>query len=293
MSLHATRAPRAGRALCLLLAVGTAGLRPAALGAQAGASSARHPTWSFASPGTHDVTLTVCNADGCDTLTRSVVVLDPAPAVTSAATSPAAPEAGQLLRLSGAGTGQPPLVFSWTVSLGPLPVAVLPGADVYWNTAGLLPGLFSAVLRVTNAAGTAESAPLPIGLLPSSGGGFFTVTPCRVLDTRQSAPLLSGVARQVAVATAGCGIPAAARAVAANLTAVAPSAGGHLVVYPGNYPALGTSNLGFNAGSTRAAFSVLPLATDGSGTLAATAMLHDAGSVHLILDVSGYFLPSP
>ncbi len=293
MSLHAARAPRAGRVLCLLLAVGLPGLRPAALRAQAGGSTAQDPTWVFPAPGPHSVTLTVCNAAGCDTVTRTVVVLDPAPAVTAAAASPAAPEAGQLVRLTGAGTGQPPLVFTWLVSLGPVPVATLPGADVYWNTADLAAGAYAAVLRVTNAAGAAESAPLPIGLAPRSGGHFHTVTPCRALDTRQSVPLLAGVPRQIAVAATPCGVPAAARAVAANLTAVTPSGAGEIVVYPGNYPVPGTSSVSFNAGVNRAAFSVLPLSTDGTGTLAAMAAVQGAGSVHLILDVSGYFLPEP
>jgi hypothetical protein len=293
MNLRAARGPRAGWALCLLLAAGPAGLRPAALGAQTGGSSAQNPTWVFSTPGPQSVSLTVCNAAGCETTTRTVVVLDPAPAVTSAAASPAAAEVGQMVRLLGTGTGQPPLAFTWLVFLGPVPVATLPGADVYWSTMDLAPGEYSVVLRVTNAAGAAESAPLPVDLAPGRGGGFYTVTPCRVLDTRQSAPLLSGVPRQIDVAASGCGIPAAARAVAANLTAVTPSGGGHLVVYPGNYPVPGTTNVGFNAGATRAAFSVLPLATDGTGTLAAQATLHDSGSVHMILDVSGYFLPEP
>jgi hypothetical protein len=38
---------------------------------------------------------------------------------------------------------------------------------------------------------------------------------------------------------------------------------------------------------------VLALATDGSGTLAARATLQNGGTVHLVLDVVGYFLAAP
>lgn len=84
-----------------------------------------------------------------------------------------------------------------------------------------------------------------------------------------------------------CGVPAAARAVAANLTAVAPTAGGFVSVYPADFARPTVSSINFNAGVTRANAGVLPLSTDGTARLAATASL--VGSVDLLVDVSGYF----
>ena len=75
----------------------------------------------------------------------------------------------------------------------------------------------------------------------------------------------------------------------ANVTAVAPSGAGHVTVFPGNYPAPATSSINFNAGTTRANHAILQLATDGTGTLAATANLAGGGNVHLVVDVTGYF----
>lgn len=293
MYVCSARAARSGRA-CLLLAVGLSGLHAVPLGAQAGGSTLPNPTAVFSTPGPHDVTLVVCNADGCDTVTRTVVVLDPRPTVTSSVASPPVHEVGHLVRLTGTGTGRPPLSYSWKIFAGATLLATLPGADVFWSTVGLLPGSYSAVLRITNADGVAESSPLSLGLLANHPTSFFTIPPCRALDTRTSGtPLLSGLPRQFALGGVPCGIPGTARAVAANVTVVAPSAGGHVSLYRGNEPIPGTSQVSFPAGATRASFGVLPLSTDDAARLGAVAFLNGAGGAHLIVDITGYFLPDP
>ncbi len=117
---------------------------------------------------------------------------------------------------------------------------------------------------------------------------FYTVAPCRVFDTRASSPLASGVSRVFAVAGT-CGIPATARAVVANVTAVVPTGNGYMTLYPGNLPAPTTSTINFRAGQVRANNAILGLATDGSGSVRAVPAVAGGGQVHLILDVSGYF----
>lgn len=116
---------------------------------------------------------------------------------------------------------------------------------------------------------------------------FHTVTPCRVLDTRTSSPLASGVKETFAIAGT-CGIPPTAKAVVANLTAVEATGAGHLVVHPAGIPPSVpiTSSASFPAARARANNAALPLA---SGAVDATAMVAGGGTVHLILDVSGYF----
>jgi Tol biopolymer transport system component len=124
---------------------------------------------------------------------------------------------------------------------------------------------------------------------PLPGRDFFTATPCRVLDTRQQGPALaSGVERTFAVEGL-CGIPATARAVVVNVTAVQPTGAGHVVLHPGDLAAPLTSTINFTAGATRANNAILALAFDGTGTLAATPVVAGGGTVHLILDVSGWF----
>ena len=115
---------------------------------------------------------------------------------------------------------------------------------------------------------------------------FFTVTPCRVFDTRLSAALASNVRRSFPVGGT-CGIPASARAVAANVTAVLPAGQGHVTLFPGTAAtAPPTSTVSFAAGQVRASNAILPLGTD--GTIAALPVM-PGGQVDLIFDVVGYF----
>src|SRR6185369_6690482 len=123
------------------------------------------------------------------------------------------------------------------------------------------------------------------------GRDFFTVTACRILDTRQAAqsPALSSGLRRIVLAAGTCGIPATARAIAVNLTVVQPSAAGYLALHAGDIAPDTTSSLNFSTGQTLANNAIVPLAFDGSGTLAVTPLVGGNGTVHLILDVSGYF----
>jgi ABC-type cobalamin transport system ATPase subunit len=51
-----------------------------------------------------------------------------------------------------------------------------------------------------------------------------------------------------------------------------------------------TRVINFSAGQTRANNAILTVATDGSGTVTFLASLAGGGTVHLIVDVNGYFL---
>lgn len=250
-------------------------------------STAQNPTHTFSTPGSHQVTLQSCTSGGCDTITKTVTVLDPVPAVTSAVLGIATAEAGQLLQVTGSGTGKPPLTYTWRVLLGTSLVREVTGATAWLNTTGLAPGAYVVVLRITNTSGQAESLPKALHLIAPKDLDFYTVNPCRVLDTRTGSPLVSGTPRVVAM-TGVCGIPAGARAVVVNLTAVGVTGSGHLAGYPGNYPPIATNAVSFSAGKIRTSSAVLPLATDGSGTLALFAP-PTGGTVHAIVDVTGYF----
>jgi len=119
---------------------------------------------------------------------------------------------------------------------------------------------------------------------------FFTVAPCRVADTRDPAlggpsPLPAG--SQVDVPVAGrCGLPATARAIAANLTAVSPDSAGYFTAFPSGRMPPTASLLNHGPGATRASQAVLGLGDDGKLSLRA---FQPTGGVHLIIDVAGYF----
>jgi hypothetical protein len=120
---------------------------------------------------------------------------------------------------------------------------------------------------------------------------FYTVPPCRLIDTRSTTdgPALSPVGPRLLPVTPLCGIPSTAKAVMVNLTVVDATGGGNLRAWPADQPKPGTSVLNFSTGQTRANNAILPLSSDGQGMLAVQPLVIGGGTVHLIIDVSGYF----
>ena len=127
--------------------------------------------------------------------------------------------------------------------------------------------------------GTMPTAPVADGL------GFVPITPTRMLDTRTTnQPLGAGAVREVALAAA---VPAQAQAVALNVTAVDASTATFLRVWPKDQPMPGTSNLNATPGSTVAVAVVSSVSTDRK-----VMVRNNAGSVHLVVDVTGYYVSS-
>lgn len=123
-------------------------------------------------------------------------------------------------------------------------------------------------------------------------GDFYTVTPCRLVDTRdpvgpRGGPALLPSSRRDFILTGACGVPSTARALSVNLTVTGSTTAGFLSLFPGNGIASTTSSINFATGQTRANNTVALLATDGTGSLAV--LNGGAGAVHFILDVNGYF----
>ena len=120
---------------------------------------------------------------------------------------------------------------------------------------------------------------------------YFTLTPCRVLDTRNSngslggPALVGGATRTFAIANQ-CGIPADALSVSVNVTITGPTAQGNLTFYPAGTPPPLVSTINYRVGQTRANNAVLPL---GAGGDFVVLCIQASGSVHFILDVNGYF----
>ena len=114
---------------------------------------------------------------------------------------------------------------------------------------------------------------------------FYTLTPCRAVDTRSTSPLASGEVRTLPLA-ASCGIPADAKAVAVNLTILDAAGTGHLTAWPSAAPEPATSVLNFVPGKARANNAILAL---GGGAVDVQAAIGGGGSVQMLLDVCGYF----
>jgi ELWxxDGT repeat protein len=114
---------------------------------------------------------------------------------------------------------------------------------------------------------------------------FYTVAPCRIMDTRQQGGPLAGGQPRTFDAAGFCGIPETAQALAVNVTAVGPDGSGYLVLYRATTPLPGTSTLSFLPGSTRSNNAMVHL---GGGAFTAVAY-PESRTVHLAVDVSGYY----
>jgi Domain of unknown function DUF11 len=124
-------------------------------------------------------------------------------------------------------------------------------------------------------------------------GQYYTITPCRVLDTRLAdgpygGPVLAADTNRTVDVDAGtCGVPLGAAAVFVNVTVVSPTAAGNLRLFPTGTAVPTASALNYSAGQTRGNNGIFKL--NGSGQLDVRAA-QASGTAHVVIDVAGYFL---
>ena len=146
-------------------------------------------------------------------------------------------------------------------------------------------------ITVTNPDGQAATSASGI-LTITAPNNFFTVTPCRVVDTRNPAgpfggPSLVAGADRSFVLAGQCGIPADALAVALNVTVVLPTDGpGHLTLYQGGASLPLASTINYRAGQIRANNAIIPLGSAGD---IAVRCGQGSGTADMVIDVNGYF----
>jgi hypothetical protein len=121
-------------------------------------------------------------------------------------------------------------------------------------------------------------------------GSFFTLSPCRVVDTRDMGDVYGGAlvagTDRVLLAIGRCGIPETAMAISVNVAVTQPTAAGNLRLYPAGAPLPTVSTINYSSGQTRANNAILAL--NASGELSVWCA-QGSGSAHFILDVNGYF----
>jgi phosphodiesterase/alkaline phosphatase D-like protein len=235
-----------------------------------------------ANAGTYTVTAA---ASGCNSrAAATTVAVLPMPSATVRGGGIFCP--GRSVTASAALQGTPPWTLTWSDGLVQSGVTASPATRI------VAPATATAysVVQVDDAqcTGTASGSATAD---PSCKGYYFTVTPCRVIDTRQPAgprggpSLAAGQQRLVTVAGV-CGIPSTARAVVVNVTAVVPTAAGFLNLYPAGSFMPGTSVLNYAAGQIRANNAVVEL---GAGGAVAVASGQPSGTTDFLIDVGGYF----
>jgi hypothetical protein len=245
------------------------------------------PAATTAASGTYSVTATV---NGCTSPAgTTAVVVNPTPA-TPVITAPAGTVAGTT-GLTASVVPQAGSSWFWTVQNGTITAGQ--GTSQITFTAGMAGTPLTLSVTETNASGCV-SAPgnATVTVAPAGSAGlFYTLPPCRVIDTRNSNGPLGGPALIASgdrsfIVTGQCGIPVEAASVSVNVTVTGSSGDGFLALYPGGTPFPGSSVINYRAGQTRANNAIVPLGA--AGDIVVTCG-QGAGSVHMILDLNGYF----
>jgi hypothetical protein len=123
------------------------------------------------------------------------------------------------------------------------------------------------------------------------GTAYYTVTPCRIADTRNpngpsGGPALAANTTRTFPVSSLCGIPASATAVAVNLAVFIPSNDGDLRVYPAGASVPLASAINFRPGVVRANNAIVPL---GAGGMISVQCDMPSGATNFFFDVFGYF----
>jgi hypothetical protein len=177
-----------------------------------------------------------------------------------------------------------------SMSLGARPLTLTNIGSNEWSAPVPAAAEAGAVsLTITNPDGSAAVDPSAYVYLDPTA--YHSLTPFRICDTRpqiltnQCEGKTLGTRGSINVQITGGAVPAGARAVVINLTAVSHSTGATVVIA---YPAGGTvplaSNINLNGSGARANLVVVQLSSAGQVTI-----FNAAGIVDVIADVQGYF----
>ncbi|MBK9087653.1 MAG: IPT/TIG domain-containing protein [Holophagales bacterium] len=239
--------------------------------------------------GTVDVAVTT--PAGTATSTGGFAYVAPTPAIALVSPTSGPTAGGTPVTITGSS-----FVSGATVSIGGVAatsVVVASATSITAVTGAHAEGPVDVV--VTNSGGTPGTLPAGYTYVAGpAGSAFYTVTPCRIVDTRNAdgpfgGPILaaSPAQRDFALASA-CGVPADAKVVSANVTVTGGTAAGSLRIYPADATLPVATTISFAAGKTRANNSLL-LLSEAGGAGRVTVRNDSPGPVHLIVDVNGYF----
>jgi hypothetical protein len=157
--------------------------------------------------------------------------------------------------------------------------------DMRWNRARTSVIVATMIIGVGGAFADDPSAVSAAPLVTSAH--LVAVEPCRLIDTRQGVGWPLDVGQTITVPVADrCGVPAGAVAAAVTVTVAAPAGWGYATVGASGAPLPATSTLNWSVPmETRANAAVVALGVAGAIDLTMSTI------GHVIVDVSGYFMP--
>lgn len=119
---------------------------------------------------------------------------------------------------------------------------------------------------------------------------YYTLTPCRAVDTRNPAgvnggPALTTTSRSFAI-RGNCGVPSTAKAISMNVTVTNATTSSWLTIWPSGQPEPFVSTINFDSSFAALANGALV----GLSTSTTDLTVHNAiGNVNVIIDVTGYY----
>jgi alpha-tubulin suppressor-like RCC1 family protein len=142
--------------------------------------------------------------------------------------------------------------------------------------------------RKAPAAKAAAAAAATANAVDPVGSGFVSITPSRLLDTRNGtgAPAGAVPAGGVVSVTVPSWMPSNATAVVLNVTGVQPTLSTVVSVWPSGEPRPIASTLNLRAKEIRANAATVAIGPDRKILLR-----NNSGSTHLVADLQGYYLP--
>ena len=131
---------------------------------------------------------------------------------------------------------------------------------------------------------------IALGVSAQAQYSYYPLNPCRVVDTRNAnsvngGPILSNGQRNFTVRGV-CGVPTTAKAVTLNVAITGATSSGYLTLWPSGQPQPNTATINFTTADTALSNgAIVGLSTNAQDL----AVYNAAASVHVIIDVTGYF----
>ncbi len=238
-----------------------------------------------AASGLYSVTVTVGGCTSAPGTTNATV--NPLPsAVITAPTSICPNSTGLIASVPDAGPGA---TYTWSITNGTI-TAGAGTRQITFSVSTTTPAGLGVI--VTSAQGCSSNGSVSIPVGGACQQSFHTLTPCRVLDTRQptgpyGGPSLSAATSRTFVFQGQCAIPAGAKSISLNVTAVNPTTGpGFLTLYPGGTSRPVVSTINYNSGKIRANNAIVTLGAAGNIAIYCG---QGSGTADVVVDVNGYF----
>lgn len=232
--------------------------------------------------------------NSCGTADSNIAVVTACPSLSITALSPSVSitsGAGTTVELRVTASSSSAISYQWYSGAAPNTGAPLGTTQSIFVSPSVTSNYW---VRVSTACASVDSATITVTLVPpsSTSASFYTVTPCRLIDTREpvgpyGGPALNANTARTIQVTGICGIPSGAKAIAFTATAIGAGANGWLTAYPAGAPLPASSILNYRPGKNRAGNGIVSLSSGGAmnvynGVLGST-------PIHFVIDIVGYF----